>query len=92
MSVPVLSVPSASSSRYDTAVRAVALRKTFGTGETAVHALAGVDVAIDRSAFTAIMGPSGSGKSTLMHCLAGLDTATAGGSSRTTTTRSPPAT
>src|SRR3982750_174702 len=62
----------------DAAVRATALRKTHGRGETAVHALAGVDVAFDREAFPAIMGPSGSGKSTLMHCLAGLDAATSG--------------
>ncbi|WP_423221477.1 ABC transporter ATP-binding protein [Klenkia brasiliensis] len=60
------------------AVRAAGLRKTYGRGETAVSALAGVDVAFERGRFTAIMGPSGSGKSTLMHCLAGLDTATAG--------------
>jgi putative ABC transport system ATP-binding protein len=60
------------------AVRATGLTKVYGSGETAVRALAGVDVAFDRGGFTAIMGPSGSGKSTLMHCLAGLDSATAG--------------
>ncbi|MFC4692291.1 ABC transporter ATP-binding protein [Geodermatophilus arenarius] len=60
------------------AVRATGLTKVHGTGETAVRALAGVDVAFGRGEFTAIMGPSGSGKSTLMHCLAGLDTATSG--------------
>src|SRR5918998_3517672 len=60
------------------AVRATGLRKIYGSGETAVDALAGVDVAFGRGEFTAIMGPSGSGKSTLMHCLAGLDTATDG--------------
>jgi putative ABC transport system ATP-binding protein len=60
------------------AVRAIGLTRTYGRGPTAVHALAGVDVAFDRAAFTAIMGPSGSGKSTLMHCLAGLDTPTGG--------------
>ncbi len=79
MSVPVLTVPGEPpSAGYADAARAVGLRKTYGTGETAVHALAGVDVAFSRGAFTAIMGPSGSGKSTLMHCLAGLDAASAG--------------
>lgn len=60
------------------AVRAVGLRKTYGRGDAVVHALAGVDVEFTRGEFTAIMGPSGSGKSTLMHCLAGLDVASAG--------------
>jgi len=54
------------------------LVKTYGAGATAVHALAGVDVDFARGELTAIMGPSGSGKSTLMHCMAGLDTVTAG--------------
>lgn len=49
------------------------LVKTYGKGETAVHALAGIDVDFGRGELTAIMGPSGSGKSTLMHCMAGLD-------------------
>ncbi len=54
------------------------LVKVYGKGETAVHALAGVDVDFSRGELTAIMGPSGSGKSTLMHCMAGLDTPTSG--------------
>ncbi|WP_117198150.1 ABC transporter ATP-binding protein [Nocardiopsis sp. TNDT3] len=54
------------------------LTKTYDTGDSQVHALAGVDVEFHRGAFTAIMGPSGSGKSTLMHCLAGLDVPTSG--------------
>jgi putative ABC transport system ATP-binding protein len=58
--------------------RTVALTKVYGSGDTAVRALDGVDVVIDAGRFTAVMGPSGSGKSTLMHCLAGLDDATSG--------------
>src|SRR4051794_14189922 len=54
------------------------LHRTYGTGEAAVHALDGVDVAIDDRRFVAVMGPSGSGKSTLMHVLAGLDRPTSG--------------
>ncbi len=55
------------------AVRAMALSKTYGTGDTEVRALNQIGVSFRRGEFTAIMGPSGSGKSTLMHCLAGLD-------------------
>jgi len=60
------------------AVRGVGLVKTYGTGPAAVTALHEVTVDIAAGQFTAIMGPSGSGKSTLMHCLAGLDSVTAG--------------
>ena len=60
------------------AAEAVDLRKTFGTGDAAVHALVGVDVRFERERFTAVMGPSGSGKSTLMHCMAGLDRPSSG--------------
>ncbi|QEU96080.1 ABC transporter ATP-binding protein [Streptomyces kanamyceticus] len=52
--------------------------KAYGSGDTAVRALDGVDVGFPAGRFTAIMGPSGSGKSTLMHCAAGLDTLTSG--------------
>ncbi|MFQ6142619.1 ABC transporter ATP-binding protein [Streptomyces seoulensis] len=60
------------------AARARGLTKAYGAGETAVLALDSVDVDVARGRFTAVMGPSGSGKSTLMHCLAGLDTVSAG--------------
>jgi putative ABC transport system ATP-binding protein len=60
------------------AAGAIGARKTYGIGDTAVHALDGVDISIEPGRFTAIMGPSGSGKSTLLHCLAGLDELTDG--------------
>src|SRR5256714_7538445 len=60
------------------AARAVGATKIYGTGETAVRALDGVDVEFVRAEDTAIMSPSGSGKSTLLHCLAGLDGLTSG--------------
>jgi putative ABC transport system ATP-binding protein len=60
------------------AARARAVSKVFGSGETAVQALDGVDVAFPRGRFTAIMGPSGSGKSTLLYCMAGLEHTTSG--------------
>jgi len=60
------------------AARTDGASKVYGTGDTQVVALDAVDVAFERSRFSAIMGPSGSGKSTLMHCVAGLDTLTAG--------------
>ena len=60
------------------AARAVEAVKTYGSGDTAINALAGVTVTFPKGAFTAIMGPSGSGKSTLMQCVAGLDRLSSG--------------
>nr|MBI2905404.1 ABC transporter ATP-binding protein [Chloroflexota bacterium] len=54
------------------------LRKSFAMGRETVHALAGVDVEIERNSFSMIMGPSGSGKSTLLYLLGGLDRPTDG--------------
>jgi putative ABC transport system ATP-binding protein len=60
------------------AVTAKALTRTYGDGDSAVHALRGVSIDLPVGQFTAVMGPSGSGKSTLMHLLAGLDTPSSG--------------
>jgi putative ABC transport system ATP-binding protein len=75
-----VTIPKSGGSGERSAVAASArqVTKAYGSGETRVVALDAVDVDIERSRFTAIMGPSGSGKSTLMHCLAGLDTVTSG--------------
>ncbi|HTO77856.1 MAG TPA: ABC transporter ATP-binding protein [Thermoanaerobaculia bacterium] len=55
-----------------------ALTKTFGTNGVAVHALRGIDLAIARGEFVALIGPSGSGKSTLMAILGCLDSPSTG--------------
>jgi putative ABC transport system ATP-binding protein len=60
------------------AAEVVGVRKVYGQGDTAVHALDDVTIAFAAGQFHAIMGPSGSGKSTLLHVLAGLDMPTAG--------------
>ncbi|MFL6013561.1 MAG: ABC transporter ATP-binding protein [Gaiellaceae bacterium] len=61
-----------------TVVSARGVSRRYGEGDTAVDALRGIDLDIERGKLTAVMGPSGSGKSTLMHILAGLDKPTSG--------------
>ncbi|MCL4804549.1 MAG: ABC transporter ATP-binding protein [Anaerolineae bacterium] len=68
----------ASGNRAAPFITASGLRKSFQMGTTVVHALAGVDIAIEAGTFQTIMGPSGSGKSTLLYLLGGLDRPTAG--------------
>src|SRR5699024_1435911 len=62
----------------DIILQAKGLKKYYGSGETQVRALDGVNLDIERGKFTAIIGTSGSGKSTLLNMLGGLDTPTEG--------------
>ncbi len=61
-----------------TAVRAEGLTKTYGTGETAVHALRGVTFEIPKGEFVVVLGPSGSGKTTLLNLIGALEAPTSG--------------
>jgi putative ABC transport system ATP-binding protein len=65
-------------SRNGAVVTARDVTRVYGQGDTAVNALCGVSLDVERGKLTAVMGPSGSGKSTLMHILAGLDKPTQG--------------
>jgi putative ABC transport system ATP-binding protein len=61
-----------------TLIELKAVTKVYGSGDAAVHALAGADLKIGQGEFAAIMGPSGSGKSTAMNIIGCLDTPSSG--------------
>ena len=60
------------------AIRAVDLKKKYGTGDDSVYALRGMDFSIQHGEFMAIIGPSGCGKTTLLNILGALDRPTSG--------------
>ena len=64
--------------KREPAARTEALTRTFGQGSSAVHALRGVSITVQRGELIAICGRSGSGKTTLLNLLAGLDRPTSG--------------
>jgi putative ABC transport system ATP-binding protein len=70
--------PGVATSVAATALRLVAVSKTYGSGEVAVHAVRGVSLAVPAGQFVVVLGPSGSGKTTLMNLVGGIEPPTDG--------------
>jgi len=68
----------AAATKAEVTFRAKGVTKVYGEGETAVHALRGIDVELYAGEIAVLLGPSGSGKSTFLNILGGLDRPTAG--------------
>ena len=49
------------------------IKKSFGTGDSRVNVLKGLDLDIEKGEFCVLLGPSGSGKSTLLNIIGGID-------------------
>lgn len=54
------------------------VKKTYQMGEITIHAVDGIDFAIEKGEFVVIVGPSGAGKTTVLNILGGMDKATSG--------------
>ncbi len=79
MTTPVTTtLPAEAPQVAETVIRLVAVDKTFGEGELAVHALRDASLGIERGQFVVVLGPSGSGKTTLMNLIGGIEPATGG--------------
>jgi NitT/TauT family transport system ATP-binding protein len=78
METPTQAMTSDSSAAADTVIEARNLDLTFGSGESAVHALKDVSLEINRGDFVSFIGPSGCGKTTFLRCIAALETPTGG--------------
>jgi putative spermidine/putrescine transport system ATP-binding protein len=74
----VLEAPRVNDVPADGSISLVGVRKTFGSAELSVHAVAGVDLEIKDGEFFSMLGPSGSGKTTVLRMIAGFETPTEG--------------
>ena len=54
------------------------IRKSYGSGESRVEVLKGIDLSVEQGEFCVLLGPSGSGKSTLLNIIGGIDQADSG--------------